>query len=575
MPGLPLRCRAGAEVGAIREKGVLESSACSRSREAWESTRLKTGLTVPIENRPSRRFKPCPRHQNILTIRKTEKAKSPLIRRNHMPTVSFYKIALLLSLTALSTSVAGMGYYYQYRTTNLNNQVATLNTQNDSQHDQIDSLKSQIANLTQQINHLSDDIHQLQSTNSQLLDQIIQLRGQIGGLCTSGKTITIGELTDLTDGLSNIGIPAKESSMVAVSDVNSLLSSGGCNLKFSLGVYDYALDNPRALTGLQSFSASGVQVVIGPLNSGTAQYILPFANSNHILLVSPSSSSTALCIPNDYLFRTAPTDAAQGRADARMMFDRGARAVIIVQRHDGYGISVGDATAMKFTSLGGKVIDTIQYDATSSSTTDFTPVLQTVQNDFNQNVGTYGPDKIALYFVSFEELGSLVIQASHQSGFPRTQLPWFGADGTTLDPVLTGNATTGPLLAQLRYTSPQFYTVNNTKTLQFYHRFNSLHPGQSCDQYCLGAYDDVWLSALATLQAGSYDGTKIQAIISTVASNYYGLTGWTEFDTNGDRVPPSYQIWKIAIEGSASEPSWVLAGTWDASSDSITWLAPP
>src|SRR2546425_4275636 len=72
MPGLPLRCRAGAEVGAIREKGVLESSACSRPREAWESTRLKTGLTVLIENRPSRRFKPCPRHQNILT---TEKLK--------------------------------------------------------------------------------------------------------------------------------------------------------------------------------------------------------------------------------------------------------------------------------------------------------------------------------------------------------------------------------------------------------------------------------------------------------------------------------------------------------------------
>ncbi|TMI38743.1 hypothetical protein E6H23_09835 [Candidatus Bathyarchaeota archaeon] len=451
-----------------------------------------------------------------------------------MPTVSFHKIGLLLSLVALSSSLAGLGYYYQNRTVGLNNQVASLNTQNDSQHDQIDSLKGQIANLTQQIKNLSSNIDQLQSTNAQLLNQIIQLRNQLGGtggLCSSGKTLTIGELTDLSDGLSNIGIKVRESSLLAVDDVNSLLSSGGCNLRFSLAVDDYALDNSRALSDLQSFSASGIQIVVGPLNSGVAQFILPFANSNHIVLVSPSSSSTALGIPNDYLFRTAPTDAAQGRADARMMFDRGARALIIVQRHDGYGISVGDATAMKFASLGGKVIDTIQYDATSSSTTDFTPVLQTLQNDFNQNVGPYGPDKIALYFVSFEELGSLVIQASH--------------------------------------------TVNNTKTLQFYHRFNSLYPGQSCDQYCLGAYDDVWLSALATLQAGSYDGTKIQAIISTVASNYYGLTGWIEFDTNGDRVPPSYQIWKIAIEGSASEPSWVLAGTWDASSDSITWLAPP
>src|SRR6267143_330908 len=273
-----------------------------------------------------------------------------------MPTVSFYKIGLLLSLVALSSSLAGLGYYYQNRTVGLNNQVASLNTQNDSQHDQIDSLKGQIANLTQQIKNLSSNIDQLQSTNTQLQNQIIQLRNQLGGtggLCSSGRTLTIGELTDLSDGVSNIGIRVKESSLLAVDDVNSLLSSGG-NLRFSLAVDDYALDNQRALLDLQSFSASGIQIVVGPLNSAAAAYILPFANSNHILLISPSSSSTALGIPSDYLFRTAPTDAAQGRVDARMMFDRGARAVIIVQRHDTYGNSVAEATAMKFAALGGK-----------------------------------------------------------------------------------------------------------------------------------------------------------------------------------------------------------------------------
>jgi len=233
------------------------------------------------------------------------------------------------------------------------------------------------------------------------------------------------------------------------------------------------------------------------------------------------------------------------------------------------------ATAMKFAALGGKVIDTIQYDSTSSSTTDFTPILQQLQNDFNRYVPTYGADKIALDFVSFEELGSLVIQAGHQSSFPWTQLPWFGADGITLDSALTFNSTTAPLLAQLRFTSPLFYTVNNTKTLEFYNRFANKYPGQICDQYCLGAYDDVWISALATLQAGAYDGTKIQAVMSAVASNYYGLTGWTELDINGDRVPQLYQIWKIGVQGSSSQVTWVLAGTWDASSDSITWLSPP
>src|SRR2546428_4792230 len=77
MPGLPLRCGAGAEVGAIREKGLPRELSLFPSREAWESTRLKTGLTVRYQNRPSRRFKPCPRHQENILTQRIEKLKKP------------------------------------------------------------------------------------------------------------------------------------------------------------------------------------------------------------------------------------------------------------------------------------------------------------------------------------------------------------------------------------------------------------------------------------------------------------------------------------------------------------------
>src|SRR3989475_12247401 len=153
-----------------------------------------------------------------------------------MPTVSFYKIVLLLSLVGLSSSAAGLGYYYQNRTTNLNNQVATLNTQNDSQHDQIDSLKSQIANLTQQIKNLSSNIDQLQSANTQLSNQIIQLRNQLdgsGGLCSSGKTLKIGEILDL---FPDLFPPAQATSTLARNDINSFRLSRRCNLRISLPV---------------------------------------------------------------------------------------------------------------------------------------------------------------------------------------------------------------------------------------------------------------------------------------------------------------------------------------------------
>ena len=539
------------------------------------------------------------------------------------------KATLILLLTVAGGSLGGVGYYYQARAADLNSQVSNLNNNANSLSNQIAELKADIANLTNQISQLqtvnsqlnqtsvqiqsleaelatinsqlqsletqlNDEISkvqslessfktQLDSLNAQLAaDQaeIIQLQAQISqlqtqlasGLCLSGKTITIGELLDLSDGLATQGVRAKDGSAIAISDINSFLSSAGCDLRFSVTVDDYALSPSLALADLQSLAASGVQAVVGPLNSGTAVFLLSFANSNHIVLISPSSTSLAPAIPNDYLFRTAPNDGVQGLADARMMIDRGASALIIVQRHDSYGNFLANATAQRFKALGGHVIDIIPYD---TLTTDFTPVLATLYNDFQTANSTY-PNSVAMDFVSFEELAQIITQAEQQHpSLLNGKLPWFGTDGEVQDPILSGDPIAGPLLAKVRVPSTIYAFPNNTKTERLYSAFSNTYPGDICDFFCAGAYDDVWLAALATLQAGSYNGTRIQAMLPTVASNYYGVTGWLQLDQNGDRAVTLYQIWKVVIQGTTTTPSWVIAGTWDSTTDIITWTNPP
>jgi branched-chain amino acid transport system substrate-binding protein len=401
------------------------------------------------------------------------------------------------------------------------------------------------------------------------------------GLCASGNTITIGELLDLSSDLASQGVRAKASSALAISDINKFLSSSGCNLKFANTVDDYALNNQNALTDLQSFAASGVQVVVGPLNSGAAQFILTYANNNHIVLISPSSTSVALAIPNDYLFRTAPNDRWQGQADARMMINRTATALIIVNRNDAYGNALANATSAYFkldtTYLGGSskgaVIDTITYD---TSTTDFTTVLNKLQSDFNNNVATYGASHIAFDFISFEEFGTLILKAHSTTypSFPWSTLPWFGTDGEAQDSVVVNATTSGPSLSQVRLPSTLYGYLNNTKTYNLYKAFAAANPSNICDAYCLGAYDDMWLAALATLQAGTYSGTAIQAIVSTVADNYFGVTGPNVLEASGDRVATTYQIWKV-VTPTGGKPTWVFAGAWDAATDIVTWTSPP
>jgi branched-chain amino acid transport system substrate-binding protein len=569
------------------------------------------------------------------------------------------KLVIILVLAAAGGSVGGVAYYYQARAASLNSQVSNLNSSASSLNDQIAALKAEIANLTDQISRLqatnsqlnqtyiqlqsleaqltsantqlqsletqlSSEIAKVQSLessfntqlstlNAQLAQdqaEIVQLQNQISqlqiqlhqssGLCLSGKTITIGELLDLTDGLSTQGFRAKDGSLLAINDINSFLSSWGCSVRFAVSVSDYALDSSRALNELQAFAAAGVQVVVGPLNSGAAQFMLSFANANHIVLISPSSTSLALAIPNDYLFRTAPSDKWQGMADARMIQAEGATKLVIVQRHDAYGDFLANATGVDFnyllTNLGGTV-DTLGCVPTDSVCiikydpliTDFTATNTALNNAF-ASLNATTPNKVAIDAVSFEEFSQMIYQIGLQhpnllagslpgcgavagcTGSGPTSI-WTGTDGEAQDTIITGSPATTTFFTNNHLPSTVYGFLNNSKTERLYASFAAAFPGNICDLYCTNAYDDVWLAALATLQVGSYNGTRIQAAMLTAANNYYGVTGWTQLEPSGDRVAAIYNIWKV-VTPSGGTPTWVYAGYWDTATNSFVGFNP-
>jgi len=400
-----------------------------------------------------------------------------------------------------------------------------------------------------------------------------------GGLC-NGQTITIGALNDLSGDLSSQGLGDQAAEQLAIPDVNAYVQAAGCNVTFKLDSVDYKLDNPTALSQLQAMAAKGIQVVIGPLNSGTAQYILSYANSNHIVLISPSSTSPALAIPNDYLFRTAPNDAAQGQADARILLDRGVKGVIIINRDDTYGNGLANATKTFLQKDSSTVLikGPYKYDTT---TPDFSALLAQINTDYQTLSGQVGAANVAIFAVSFEELGTLLIQANNNPTYKpllSTAQPWFGTDGEAQNSKLTNRTGSGPFVAQVRLPSTLFNVVNNSRTIDFYNRIKGTSAGAAIlgggAFYTFEGYNDVWLAALSILSAGKNDGTAVHAIFPAVAANYYSLTGWEGLQASGDRIPGSYQIWKV-VAASGGNYNWVLAGTWDYNTDAVTWTSPP
>ena len=321
-----------------------------------------------------------------------------------------------------------------------------------------------------------------------------------------------------------------------------------------------------------------MQVVVGPLNNGAVSAILAYANSNHILLISPSSTSPILHVTdttNNYLFRTAPNDAAQGQAIAREVLTYGAKAAIVINRNDTYGEGLASATTafliqdgMTASAIGGP----FKYDPL---TTDFSSLITQVTNEYNALDTGEASGHVAIISFSFQELGTLLEQASTQSATLYNDVPWYGSDSeaqnTLLTPLPVGQYTSHVVLP-----STLFNVINNSKTIAFYQKYAGTSQLAAMVGggvfYTMEGYDDVWLAALSIMTAGQNNGKAIHDAFVQVANSFYGLTGWEGLSGN-DRIPSSEQIWKVVPAGSGG--NWVLAGTWDYATDSVTWVNPP
>jgi branched-chain amino acid transport system substrate-binding protein len=394
--------------------------------------------------------------------------------------------------------------------------------------------------------------------------------GSSGGL--SG-TVNIGVLDDLTDGLSGIGISINYTVHQAANDINAYLQNTGFagKVHFNVVVLDYALDNGKATSDMATFVSDGIVATVGPLNSGTAQALLTTAASDQIVMISPSSTSAALAIPNDYLFRTAPTDVVQGKADAAMMYQDGVKYLIQVYRQDTYGSGLANYTQANFKALGGTVVDSIPYD---TSTSNFAPYLATLSSDWTKAVSMAGGDNnsVGIQLIAFGEGATLLQQAS--TSYPnllKTPQPWYGTDGEQGESVFT-NSTVASTMQAVRLPSTVFGYTNSSITQTLCSELFAA-TARTCDPYSIGAYDDVWIAALSIMACNANSGACVQKILPSVADSYYGASGWTLMNTNGDRAASDYLIY--CITGPADNLAWTVCGSWSFSTDTVTWINKP
>lgn len=298
-----------------------------------------------------------------------------------------------------------------------------------------------------------------------------------------------------------------------------------------------------------------MKAIIGPLSSGELSAVKQFADANKIVVISQGSTSVALAIPGDYVFRLVPTDKYQGRVLARVVWHAGFKKAAVIYRNDAWGQGLYSSFKQNFEALGGRV-EGVAYDPRAQDLSAEVARLADIKARLGE--GT------AVVMMSFEDDGVNIIRAmSRNPAFSGSIL--FGTDGSALSSKFIEEVGE-EILKFGGNPSTNFVPANTLTQQEFIERYRSRY-GENPDVYSMNAYDAAWLIALAVMQSNSYEGSTLVNVLPLVAQHYYGVTGYIPLDENGDRAYGDYGIFEVRRTSKGLQ--WVMTAIYDVVNDRL------
>jgi branched-chain amino acid transport system substrate-binding protein len=487
-------------------------------------------------------------------------------------------IAIILLIAGIGGGFAlGYSIYQSPR----DEQISFLQSQNAELQSQNAQLKSQVSDLQGDVSALMGRLQEAEASIAQLQSQLeeadalrAQLQSQISALQAyislleersglSGE-ITIGSLLPLTGGLATLGQDSKVAIDLAVEEVNEFLTEIGAAWTLKVIHENTGTSPSLCLTKLQSLAAKGIKFIVGPMSDQEVQNIKGFADANEILVVSQSSTATALAIPDDYIFRFCPTDIFQGRVIAKLMYDDGVRHVFAAWRGDAWGDALVEAARVRFEELGGTFVETVRY---APEAAEFSAEAKALADKVTGAIATYGADKVGVLFLGSGEVATFLTAAREHDVL--WAVKWYGSSGTALNEAMISDEAVAEFANKTRFINPIFSPKKSERYDRVVDRVEAVL-GRVPDAYAFVAYDVVWALAHSLLSVNKYDSEDVRAVLPDVTESISGASGSIVLDEAGDRESADYDLWIVIEEAGAY--SWKHVGIYIAADDSVTWL---
>lgn len=373
------------------------------------------------------------------------------------------------------------------------------------------------------------------------------------------QTIPLGVLLPLTGGGAAEGPYMRNAAEMAFEEIHAMLERSGNPLKFNLIVEDTKTTPEGGLSAIESVSNGGAKMVIGPWSSGASSGARAYANANEILILSPSSTSPALAIPDDYLYRLVTPDTLQGNAAGQLLAEEGIEEVLIFHRGDSYGLGLAEPLRDSFASHGGTAT-LLAYDPDLA---DFAAEVSTLAREARR-LG----ENSAIMLISFQPDGLNIL--GHARLDPTlSDVRWFGSKDALSPTFFPPDAPEEVSQFMVDVGMMGFFPTppDNPIRRQFEADYQEKF-GHSPSPWALYMYDAAWIAALTIMTAGDYDGPSLVAALPDIAAHYIGASGHKLLNEDGDSAVGVYDMMIARSVDGVLMP--VTIGVWDSGSGVIT-----
>ena len=370
--------------------------------------------------------------------------------------------------------------------------------------------------------------------------------------------VPIGLISSLTGAWSSGGKSIKIAVEKAEKDVNNYFENKNSTIRTRLLVEDSKTDPVESVHALKRLIDSDVRIVIGPVTSAAVMSIKDYANQHDVILISPSSTSTALSIADDNLFRFVPDDRNQAEFISNKMWNDGVRVVIPMWRSDTFGNELVKGVKENFEKKGGLVMEGVQYHPHTGEFSSslhrinfimWNQYLKKLSNILENTTHQFDAQKVGVYLVSFDEVTPILIQSNEHPILQKVK--WYGSDASAQNLQIIRNHDAAYFAEMINFSNPLFQVnLNNSKAEALRAEIEKKLHGSSSLTYPILAYDTYWVTALSLEKiidnrTTDIDVESLKKIITGTAAEYDGISGKIILNDAGDRINANYDIWSV------------------------------